>query len=595
MDYTGNKLERHNLEAEKRLKKVKQDYLHTSQKYIESDSQLQSLYNERRRADSLCSSAEAFTDWCNNLVKKLHEALDKIPTTEETIDHSLQFSMSNSVERLEDEQCQKLDSEAIRDFREVSRELYYIQRKMPRSESRRSIQGLLNEVKEKNKCKDKAVLTCTLVYNPRSCDNLRKSVELEIKVLKKLIREIQKDWEDKLQIRQCARDLYSDSKRKVKHLWKKKDHLSGQWDEEKKHMLGNKEKHERRIGAYPEAEYIKMQRTNPSLASMASSSSSSPLKFIEKALLATGPFALSYTDPDQKWVIRKHLTSFLQDFSNFDLSTDTFNHNNGTTVQLFRLDGSLRTPQQSTAVQLTIWVHENYPLTPPLVFVIPPDSMTPVRTNHPFVSSSGFTNSNYIETWEYPPCNLLNFVRNLRRVLANDHPFVQTDSIPTKTRSVSRPEALDRLVTSLHYDVLAIMSRSEEEIESLWRLQTEVKQRSESVRTIISDLETERETLKENVLKLEEDTDVLAIWVERNYPKLMKATSKDVGVEEMFEMEEEKKLLVESLAADKAIEDVLCNLEEASRRGEMEIGSYLKHVRVLAREQFFSRHHHLYM
>ncbi|XP_033145307.1 uncharacterized protein LOC117125662 [Brassica rapa] len=239
MDYTGNKLERHNLEAEKRLKKVEQDYLHTSQKYIESDSQLQSLYNERRRADSLCSSAEAFTDWCNNLVKKLHEALDKIPTTEETIDHSLQFSMSNSVESLEDEQWQKLDCEAIRDFREVSRELYYIQRKMPRSESRRSIQGLLNEVKEKNKCKDKAVLTCTLV-------------------LKKLIREIQKDWEDKLQIRQCARDLYSDSKRKVKHLWNKKDHLSGQWDEEKKHMLGNKEKHERRIGAYPEAEYIKM-------------------------------------------------------------------------------------------------------------------------------------------------------------------------------------------------------------------------------------------------------------------------------------------------------------------------------------------------
>ncbi|KAH0887070.1 hypothetical protein HID58_063166, partial [Brassica napus] len=182
MDYTGNKLKKHNLEAEKRLKKVEQDYLHTSQKYTESDSQFQSLYNERRRADSLCSSAEAFTDWCNNLVKKLHEALDKIPTTEETIDHSVQFSMSNSVESLEDEQCQKLDCEAIRDFREVSRELYYIQRKMPRSESRRSIQGLLNEVKEKNKCKDKAVLTCTLVCNPTSCDNLRKSVELEIKV-----------------------------------------------------------------------------------------------------------------------------------------------------------------------------------------------------------------------------------------------------------------------------------------------------------------------------------------------------------------------------------------------------------------------------
>ncbi|KAL0896753.1 hypothetical protein Bca101_080714 [Brassica carinata] len=556
MDYTGNKLKKRNLEAEKRLKKVEQDFLHTSQKYTETDSQFQSLTSERRRADCLFYSAAKLIDWCNNLVNQLQEALDKIPSTEETIDHSLQFSMSNSFESLEQEQCQKLDCEAIRDFREVSRELYYIQRKMPRSESRRSIQSLLNEV------------------------------------LEKLIRELRKDWEDKLQIKQCAWKLYSYSKRKVKHLGKKKEHLSGQWDEEKKYMVGTKKKHERRIEF---KNIIKIAKNQPPLASMASSSSlsSSPLKFIEKALLATGPFALSYTDPDQKWVIRKHLTSFLQDFPNFDLSTDTFNHNNGTAVQLFRLDGSLRTPQ-STAIELTIWVHENYPLTPPLVFVIPPDSTVPVRTNHPFVNSSGFTNSNYIETWEYPPCSLLNFVRNLRRVLGNDHPFVQTDSVPTKTRSVSRPEALDRLVTSLHYDALAIMASSEEEIESLWKLQTEVKQRSDSVRAIIRDLETERETLKENVLKLRDDTDVLVIWVERNYHRLMKATSSDVGVEEMFEMEEEKKLLVESLATDKAIEDVLCTLDEACKRGELEIGSYLKHVRVLAREQFFSRHHHLF-
>lgn len=101
---------------------------------------------------------------------------------------------------------------------------------------------------------------------------------------------------------------------------------------------------------------------------------------------------------------------------------------------------------------------------------------------------------------------------------------------------------------------------------------------------IISDFEIEREIFKENVLKFEEDIDVLVIWVERNYFKLMKVMFKDVGVEEMFEMEEEKKLLVESLVVDKVIEDVLCNLEEVSRRGEMEIGLYLKYVRVLVRE-----------
>jgi hypothetical protein len=35
IDYDNN-LKKHNLEAEKRLKKVEQDYLHTSQKYTET-------------------------------------------------------------------------------------------------------------------------------------------------------------------------------------------------------------------------------------------------------------------------------------------------------------------------------------------------------------------------------------------------------------------------------------------------------------------------------------------------------------------------------------------------------------------------------
>ncbi|CAH8376250.1 unnamed protein product [Eruca vesicaria subsp. sativa] len=194
MDYTGHRLKKHNFEAEKRLKKLERDYLHTSQKYTETDSQFKSLHDERRHASNLFYSVKEFIDWCNYLVKKLQEALDKIPSTEETTGH-----------------------------------LYMIQRKMTRSDSRRSVQSLLNEVKEKNKCKDKAVfLTCTLVCNPTNCDSLRKYVELEIKVLKKLIGELQKDREDKLQIMQYARNLYSDSKRKVKHVSKKKDGLNSQ-------------------------------------------------------------------------------------------------------------------------------------------------------------------------------------------------------------------------------------------------------------------------------------------------------------------------------------------------------------------------------
>ncbi|CAL9236085.1 unnamed protein product [Arabidopsis halleri] len=240
-----NKLKKHNLEAEKRLKKVEQDYLHISQKYTETRSQWLSLYDERRRAVNSCSSAGDFIDRCNKLVEQLQNALDNLPiteTAEETVDHSLMFNSSKSlaIENMmilqHKVQCQELDREAIRDFKQFSTELYYIQRKMPRSDSRKAVNDLLKEVKEKNKSRDKALSNCTLVCNPTSYDNLRKYVELEIKVLKKLIRELQKDWEEKLHIKQYARNIYTDFKQKVKHLEKKKDHLAGQWDDERKLM-----------------------------------------------------------------------------------------------------------------------------------------------------------------------------------------------------------------------------------------------------------------------------------------------------------------------------------------------------------------------
>ncbi|CAH2058783.1 unnamed protein product [Thlaspi arvense] len=352
-----SKLKRHNLEAEKRLKRMEQDYLHANQKFTETRSQWESLYDEKIRAINLCNSASNFINSCNQLVEKLQSTLDKIPTTEKATDHSLQDSLFNSgktlarenmmilqqkaqCQKLEHEairefreinrelkpsrfivyshvllnflsyqlhynrrsdsrkavndllkevrdknkcidkalsnctlvckptshdtlttsvkqkaQCQKLEHEAIREFREINRELHYIQRKMPRSDSRKAVNDLLKEVKEKNKCRDKALSICTLVCTPTSHDTLRTSVELEIKVLKKLIRELQKDWEEKLQIKQYATNIHKTFRQKARHLQKKKEHLSGQWDEERKNMLRVMMEHDR-IGTYPEATYI---------------------------------------------------------------------------------------------------------------------------------------------------------------------------------------------------------------------------------------------------------------------------------------------------------------------------------------------------
>ncbi|CAF2123286.1 hypothetical protein HID58_010013 [Brassica napus] len=210
---TDNKAKKHDLEAEKRLKKVEKDYIHASQKYTEATLQRWNLRCERERAINLCCSAENFKNYCNQLVEKLQKILDKLPTSEtkEVIDHGVQSSIFS-------------------DFRKINGEARYYQRKLPRINSRKAVNDLRKEVRKKKTCRDKAVSNFASVCNPTSHDSLRKSVEQEIVVVKKLIREIQKDFEEKLHIEQYAINVYECIERKVKHLEVKKEHLSGQRD-----------------------------------------------------------------------------------------------------------------------------------------------------------------------------------------------------------------------------------------------------------------------------------------------------------------------------------------------------------------------------
>ncbi|CAN7007400.1 unnamed protein product [Brassica rapa subsp. trilocularis] len=210
---TDNKVKKLDLEAEKRLKKVEKDYIHASQKYAEATLQRWNLRCERERAINLCCSAENFKNYCNQLVEKLQKILDKLPTSEtkEVIDHGVQSSIFS-------------------DFRKINGEARYYQRKLPRINSRKAVNDLRKEVRKKKTCRDKAVSNFASVCNPTSHDSLRKSVEQEIVVVKKLIREIQKDFEEKLHIEQYAINVYECIERKVKHLEVKKEHLSGQRD-----------------------------------------------------------------------------------------------------------------------------------------------------------------------------------------------------------------------------------------------------------------------------------------------------------------------------------------------------------------------------
>ncbi|XP_030549211.1 protein ELC-like [Rhodamnia argentea] len=319
----------------------------------------------------------------------------------------------------------------------------------------------------------------------------------------------------------------------------------------------------------------------------------SSIQFIEAALWCKGPFELSYTDPDQKWDIRKDMLSLLQDFPNLRPSMDTYIHNDGTIANLLNAYGTIHVSNSSPQVPLTIWLHENYPYAAPIVFVgLPGVVPSPaIHRDHPFVDPSGLTATPYIQTWQFPRCNLKDLVHNVAKLFSLDHPFSCSpmSSPSTHPSDASKKEALDRLAGMLHYDTMALRSEADEEIEELLALQREMDRRVAIVTGIVQGLERERRELRDRAGRLAEEADVLINWLKVHDPKRAAATG-DEGIDDVFEgADEESKSTLHCLAADKCIEDTIYALDEAVAEGVVNVEAYVRQVRNLAREQFHHR------
>ena len=319
----------------------------------------------------------------------------------------------------------------------------------------------------------------------------------------------------------------------------------------------------------------------------------SSIQFIYSALSCTTSLALSYSDPEQKWIIQKHLTSLLQDYPTLNPSIDTFNHNDGTTVNLLNANGYLFVSHSSPPIAITIWLHEDYPYVAPIVFVTP-NPMSKIHPNHPFLDPSGATKSAYLLTWQHPKCNLTGLVHNLVKLFAIDHPLfcASTSSSFTHPSDVSKMEALDRITGAIHYDIVALTAKNEEEIEELSNLQAVMNKRVDIARSIFFELDHERSTLKGKVKELTEEADVLMNWLRVHEPKAAVATAdgEDDDIDDAFEaVGKVSNLMLDSLAADGAIEDLIYALDKAVELGVVSFDVYIRQVRKLARDQFFHR------
>lgn len=132
----------------------------------------------------------------------------------------------------------------------------------------------------------------------------------------------------------------------------------------------------------------------------------------------------------------------------------------------------------------------------------------------------------------------------------------------------------------LHYDMVVINSKTQDEIEGLSILQEELVRRDDAAEKLVSGLEEERRRLEMTAAEMTEYGDKLTDWV-----------AETNGVrggegEEAFEVIDGK---LDDWAADLAIEDLLYGLDKAVENGVSDFQTYIGLVRKLAREQFVHR------
>lgn len=333
------------------------------------------------------------------------------------------------------------------------------------------------------------------------------------------------------------------------------------------------------------------------------SASSSALRFIDRALCTPGSYSLSYLDQEHRWVIRKHLHSLINEFPTFSAVSDHVTIEGGTKARLLCVFGDLRLSGSGGAVEIKITLYQSYPFVPPLVSLSSSSSSSPseIDWSNPLVDASTKTVSTpYLKTWKYWDSNLLDLVRNLRKIFKLRPPFVlpmASPSTPPLSRWafwVSKREAIDRLYVSLSQDLAIFRDMTGKEIESLQVIREQLKVRSWVIKTTEEELGREKKRLFEEAEELEGRVDEVSAWVEDNH--LVSLAMAEVQPEDcFFPIDQKSTVLLDNEAENLAIDDVVDALDKALQEKVIKIEDYVKNVRTLFRKQFPHVHcvHHV--
>lgn len=388
-----------------------------------------------------------------------------------------------------------------------------------------------------------------------------------------------------------------------------------------------------------------LRMPSPSLGTQASHAS---VQFLNSVLSQRGPNALPYEE-GLKRNIRSHLVDLLQEFPSLQAKTAVFTHNDGKTVNLLQVDGTIPMYYQDVMynIPVTMWLLESYPKSAPRVFVTPTRDMI-IKRPHRNVDASGLVSVPYLQGWVFPRSNLAELVRNLSLAFGEDPPLYAKPSFrsppssssfqgvnpihsggvmvahppssssiglssamsqphpnparpyppythlpPSSQQSnrtdppseVFRRNAINTLLERLQRDIGERRKAREMDMDKLVNTQGLLRQREERLKLGLQEMQQEKEALEQQLQTILTNTSVIETWLKSNVK-----TKTEFDINDVFEpCDALSKQMLDCTSADLAIEDVLYSLDKAVQEGNIPVDAYLKHVRSLAREQFFHR------
>ncbi|KAB2026409.1 hypothetical protein E1A91_D06G219400v1 [Gossypium mustelinum] len=334
-------------------------------------------------------------------------------------------------------------------------------------------------------------------------------------------------------------------------------------------------------------------------------------QFLSSVLSQRGPSALPYSE-DTKWLIRQQLVSLISNYPSLEPKTATFTHNDGRSVNLLQADGTIPMPFQGVTynIPIIIWLMESYPRYAPAVYVNPTRDMI-IKRPHPHVSPSGPSpspspnpsiNSSMTSTYgQHPPPPGPRVAATAAAAGYPPSPYgrVQhpqhSQARPTSTddaAEVYKRNAMNKLVEMVHGDIIGMRKAREVEMEGMFSAQAVLRRREEEINKGLKEMQDEKEGLEQQLQVVLMNADVLDSWIRDNEGKIKNLGKKNnnVDVDEAIHcVDVLSKQVLDSTAADLAIEDVVYSLDKAVQDGVVPFDQYLRNVRLLSREQFFHR------